>query len=120
MTRTNNQTKTTTLVADCPCVPKPTKGGKPWQTVGNSPKTKAPTQQPKALFMRYDFHNLPGVALIVPEGMTPIELIRISAAVAEEMSLLAMRDTVQALLAPDEEGALLAPKIGGLIRKGQQ
>lgn len=122
MTRTNTQTKTTTptLVSDCTCKPKAAPSGKMWQKVGKTPKAKAPTQPPEAVFTRYDFHKLPGVSLIVPDGTAPVELIRIASAVAEEMSLLTMRKVVGQLIESHEADMAFTDKLFGQMSQSAQ
>lgn len=58
-----------------------------------------PPAPPQQFFQRHEFNNMPGVALIVPDGTPPAEMIRIAATVCEEISLLMLRKTNNALMA---------------------
>lgn len=56
-------------------------------------------EPPQQFFQRHEFNNMPGVVLIVPSGTPPAEMIRIAATVCEEISLLVLRKTNNALMA---------------------
>lgn len=122
MTRTN-QTKTTTptLIADCTCKPKAAPSGKAWQKVGKASKAKAPTQAPEPLFKRYEFKDLPGVALIVPDLTAPCDLIHIASSVAEQISHMTLNGMVRTLLAMhDVDMVAMNRKIAKLTKEAQQ
>lgn len=53
---------------------------------------------PEPLFQRYDFNAMPGVALIVPDGTPPADLIRIAGKVGTEIGLMVMHRAVNAVL----------------------
>lgn len=59
----------------------------------------APPAPPEQTFTRYEFGTMPGVILIVPDNTPPAEMIRIGATVAEEIGLLMLRKTNNALMA---------------------
>lgn len=58
----------------------------------------SPPVPPEMLFQRHDFKNIPGVALIVPDGTPPADLIRIAGQMQVEIGLMVMRRAMDAVL----------------------
>ncbi len=57
-----------------------------------------PPPPPEMLFKRLEFHNIPGVALIVPDATPLADLIRISGKVQVEIGLMVMRQAMDAVM----------------------